>query len=371
MKRRNLTLLILSLILSIYFSSHNKKSLSAKNGPHNSYLKQLNELNYLIMKTSAVNIIYGLNLSREQAVKLKRLSAIIDNRGAPIPDMKGDALPELVEVKKVFQELFHRLLYRKKLSESFKKKVKMTRILETGIIRKSIAGSKRFGYRGKGCLKCHAPSSYFPSQKASQIKLKNISPGERERIDRAHLLGFFGQRGAYELWNMKSKVSEILTSSQKYMMNSVNCSLIPPDHLANPTRIGQAILSGDWYNYFDEIRSIGKDKWKTYRKLYFHIPFGDFVSAISPGLSAEKKKEVIKRMGALIEQVRVLDDIDYQLKKEKLVSDLTAELDRLQGTISSRRSRADLNRYRMAMFLLFPNNRVIYDELIKNIDAGN
>ncbi len=369
MKRQAVTFIILSLILSGYLCLREERGFSAGNGPHSSYVKQLKELNYLVMKTSAVNIIYGLNLTRKQAGELRKLALSIDATNPPLPDMKGDAIPELVKVKKVFRELFNRLLSGKKLSESFKKKVTRIRITETGIIRKSISGSRSSGYRGRGCLRCHAPSSYFPKKKAPEINPGNVYPGERERIDRAHLLGFFGQRGAYELWNMKSRVSEILTNAQKYMMNTVNCSLIPPDHLANPTRVGQAILSGDWYKYFKEIRNIKEEKWKTYRKLYFHIPFGDFIRAISPGISKEKKRNAIKRMGAVIEHVRSLDDIDYQLKKEKLVSDLTAELDKIQGGLSKNSTQTDLNQYRVAMFLLFPKNRVIYDELIKRIDA--
>ncbi len=369
MKKALVTLITFSAIFFSYLSLSNRKGVFGENSPHASYLKQLHELNYLIMKTSAVNIIYGLNLSRDQAVELRKLSLVIDASGAPVPDMTGNAHPELTKVKERFRALFNSLLYRKKLSESLKNEIKKIRIRETGIIRKSIYGSRSFGYRGKGCLKCHAPSSYFPSKKASAIKLGRISPAERVNIDRAHLLGLFGQRGAYELWNMKSKAYEILTNAQRYMMNTVNCSLIPPDHLANPTRVGQAILSGDWYKYFNEIRKIKKDKWKTYRKLYFTIPFGDFIRAISPGISRERRKEVVERMSTIIENVRSLDDIDYQLKKEKLVGDLTSRLDRLQGTVSAGRSEKELNQFRIAMFLLFPQNHVIYDELIKSMDS--
>ena len=43
-------------------------------GQDDAWSKRLAELNYLVMKTSAVNIIYGLNLSHTQAARLRDLA---------------------------------------------------------------------------------------------------------------------------------------------------------------------------------------------------------------------------------------------------------------------------------------------------------
>lgn len=334
-----------------------------------SWEKQLHELNYLIMKTTAVNVIFGLNLSREQALRLRELSRKVDAAGAPVPDMSGGHQRDLVEIRDSFRRLYRTLLAREKISPTIKKRILKLRLREVEIIRKSVLGSRSFGYRGEGCLSCHAPPKYFPLGKVDLQKVARMSPQERQAMDRAHVRGMFGKRGTEALWFLRNDVDRLLTGPQKYLMRQVNCTLLPPDYLAHPTRVGQAILSGEWYGFFREVRAVPDSRWKTYRQLFIKYPFRDLVQAISPGIATSRRKEIVSRLARIVEHARKLDDIDYELEKKNIVAELQREIDGVADAGRNITGRQDLMIFRNAMFLLFTHNFEIYDVLIKKIDS--
>lgn len=355
-------------VLIIFFSHCDLRAETY--GRDNAWSVRLGELNYLIMKTSAVNIVYGLNLSREQAVRLRDLARRIDDVALSAPEMKGVEYPETAAVRDAFANLFEQILSGRQISDVMKKNLNGLRLREVEIIKKSLIGAQGFMYSGEGCLACHAPPNKFPDNDVSGHYLSLATVKEQDRIDRAHLKGMFGNHGMLELWEMKSEVDQVLTGVQRYMMRSIQCSLLPPDYLAHPTRVGQAILTGNWYAYFKEVRAVPERQWQTYRRLYVRYPFRDMLLALSPGIATEHRNEIVTRMGKIVGQARRLDAIDYALKKKELVAAMNQEFESVTGRHLETNQQREARQFRTAMFLLFPENRRIYDEYIRRMDAN-
>ncbi len=328
-----------------------------------SWDKQLHELNYLIMRTSAINVINGIGLRKDQARSLKKLSERIMAMDPPVPDMTGSAEPELVKVRNTFIELIGFLKAGKPVPDDLRKRAVMARMKEADIITRSIAGARQAGYAGTGCLECHAPPRYFPKGTIDGTTLEKISPAERKRIDRAHVYGMFGDRGVMELWQVKGAMDEILTAGQRYIMKDFQCCLFPPEGLSDPANIGQAEVSREWLDFFDQARKVPSEKWKNVKYLYL-VPIEDYITASVPGIEKKKKKAMMKRAEAIIRQARNMDDVDFELQKETLCRRMASALDpdrALRETPGEREQR----RFRTAMFLLFPNNSDLYEQLLR------
>jgi len=328
-----------------------------------SWEKQLNEMNYLIMRTSATNIIYGLNLSREQAVKLRRMAAIIDAAGAPVPDMRGSASPDLVRIRKTYRGLIRALIRKRPISAGLKREVTRMRMLESDIIRRSLLGA-RTGPRGAGCLQCHAPPRAFPRGDVSGTDTTVVSPEMRKQIDLAHVHGLFGKEGTVALWYLKSKVDKTLSGAQRFMLKNFSCCLIPPEHLARPTRIGQAVAAEDWLKFLRDIRKYSARDWRSVRPLYSY-PLEHLFEAISPGITLRKKNAAVRRIEKVMEEARGMDSVDFELGKEALVSKIKKEIDIVARNTVESREQKEIRQFKAAMFLLLPGNTAIYDELLK------
>ena len=94
--------------------------------------------------------------------------------------MKGNAEPRLNSVKKTYLKLIKYLINKQSIPEKFKMQVYDARKIEADIIKRSILGSQKFGYKGKGCLECHAPPSNFPRGNITNKKTRSISRKERK-----------------------------------------------------------------------------------------------------------------------------------------------------------------------------------------------
>jgi len=330
---------------------------------YRSWEKQLNEMNYLIMRTSGVNIINGLALTRSQVKKLQTLEKEVQKTGPPIPDMKGNASTDLVKIRTTYHKLIDYLVKKKPIPEKFKNRITMTRILESDIIKRSVLGAQKRGYSGKSCLKCHASPVDFPRGDITSMKTEHISDEQRRIIDRAHVDGMFGDRGVIKLWNLKSDVDEVLFSGQKYLLKNFKCCLIPPENLSNPTNIGQAFVTDQWLNYFKEARNVPDKEWPNVKQLFI-IPIEDLIEATLPGISPGDKKKIIMGVEKIINDARKMDRIDFELQKKSLCLKLRDELniDTIQRETSEQK---DQRQFEAAMFLLFPGNGIFYRKLLK------
>jgi|GEM_PF-1034361 len=333
-----------------------------------SYEEELLDLSYLVLKASAINIIYGLNLERYQVEKLKELSLNFENDIMPVHYINPYSDFNLNEIKSSYIELLDYLYKKKSIPEDLKNKVNQIRIQEAEFIKKGLLGVQMNGYEGNKCLKCHAPPDYFPDGNISEMKTETVSPEKRAEIDKAHVYGIFGKEGTEKLWELKQKVDDILTSGQKYLLKNFRCCLIPPDDLNNPVNIGQAFVSDEWINYFTEVRNASNKTWKEYKQLYI-IPLKDYIDASLPGINNLKKKKMIDKAVLVLEESRRLDKVDFELQKKILCLKLKDALSIDELTGEDKREKEE-RQFISTVYLLFPGNANIYESVLKEIDIS-
>jgi len=221
----------------------------------NSWNYKLNEMNYLVLRASSINIIYGLNLTCQQAEELKTLAKEIKALEISIPNTKGNTYSGLADPRKTYIKLIDYLEEDKSVPGSLKDQFAMDRMQEAEIIKKSLVGvQKSMRNKGNGCLRCHASPDHFPEGNVSEMETQEITEKERRKIDRAHIKAIFGEEGIKRLWELRIRIDQILTRGQKYMLKDFRCTFIPPEELKDPTNIGQAFDKNKWMDYFREIR---------------------------------------------------------------------------------------------------------------------
>ena len=354
------------LFLFIFFTSISIHSVKGQDihGDNKAWEYQLNEMNYLVIRASSINIIYGLYLTRKQAEELKALAKKIESLKLPVPDTKGNTFAGFVDIRKTYLILIEYLKKQKPIPDSLKNQVLKMRILESEIIKRTLLGAQKAGYKGSSnSLECHAPPEYFPKGDISNKETKAISNKERKEIDLAHVKGLFQEEGTNKLWELKSDVDKILTNGQKYMLKSFRCGLLPPSNLSDPANIGQAFVTDEWIEYFIEARKLSEEYWKDYKQLFI-IPIEDIIVATLPGIKQKYKKEILKTVEKIIEESRKMDKIDFELQKESLCLKLKDELN-VDFLIGETDREKEERQFIAAMFLLFFGSPDIYDEVIK------
>ncbi len=326
--------------------------------------KQLNSLNYLVMKSSSINLIHGLYLSDDQINKLIPLAKQVEALNIDIPDKTYYYSRELNNIGETYQKLISDLLQNSVVNESLKNEVYRARELESDIIKRSLLGTQLPGYKADGCLKCHATPDKFPTGSIAGKDTKPISSSDRKEIDLAHVKGFYGEEGTQLLWNLRDNVDEILTNEQKYIFKSFRCSLVPQEDVSNPGIFGQSFVTNEWIDYFRKARYLSDQEWQDYKNLFI-IPLDDIIVSTLPGVKKKDKMKRIHDAELVLADSRKMDAIDFELQKENLCVRLSKALniDLLNG--EAFRSDDD-RKFMAAMFLLFPESNSIYEQQIKN-----
>jgi hypothetical protein len=331
-----------------------------------SWSVQLNELNYLVLKASSINLINGLHLSKKQASELKILAEKIDAVLPPVPDTKNHCSTEIIEIRNVYINLISLLTRRDSISASFKEKIFEIRENESDVIKKTLLGAQKNGYHADGCLKCHCNQAGFPDGNINLMETKPIDYKVRKETDLAHVKGLFGEEGTLFLWEYKSTVDSILSNGQKYVLKDFRCCLLPSDLLKNPARIGQAAFSSEWIDYLTDIRTLSDDSWNSYKPLYLE-PVKDVMKATLPGI---RKNEIEKRLSdveAIIIEARQLNRMDFEIQKDQLSERLSKaiSIDELNGEAT--RLPED-RQFIAAMFLLYFGSTQLYDKIINETE---
>ncbi len=363
MRKPLVLILILTVaILASFTNTLNHQQKKVFRQPADTWEEQLNSMNYLVMRTSSINLIKGLYLTKEQITHLQKLSLQIDALHLQMPDCKV-YFNGFQKISDTYAKLIQKLLISKQLGDSLKLEVDRNRESEVDLIKRSLLASKQAGYSGEGCRDCHAPPTLFPKGSISDKDTPAISANDRKDIDLAHIKGLFGDEGTLLLWELKSEVDSLLTEQQRYVFGNFRCCLIPPEDVADPGIIGQSFVTNEWIEYFKDIRKLSESDWLKYAELYI-IPLSDLVEDKLPGIKKKDKEAMIVKAKVIINKARAMDKVDFQLQKEKLCTELGTALniDLLNG--ESSRS-ADERKFMAAIFLLFPGSNEIYVEMLK------
>ncbi len=336
------------------------------NGNDTSWDVQLNEMNYLIMKTSSVNLIRGLHLSKNQAIQLKVLADSVAKVLPEIPDSKGKCDNSLKPTRTAFTKLIKKLEIGEDISDSLKKEVYAARQLEAELIKLSLIGAQQPLYEEEGCLQCHAIPARYKQFNGAGLEPKTVTPAVRIETDRAHIYGVLGEEASALLWMLKDEVISILSNSQQSVLKDFRCCLMPSTSLSGPERIGQAASNGDWESYLIEIRTLSESAWENYKPLYLY-PIEEIMRATLPGI---RKKEIEKRIDAvsvIITEARALNRMDFELQKEDLCERLRKAIS--SETLSGEAFRSsDERNFLSALFLLYFGSSNIYKQLISSYE---
>lgn len=351
---------VLVLCLSFSFKPNNNYKFFKTPEP---WEEELNSMNYLVMRTSSINLINGFYLSNEQVQKLLPLAQQVEALKLDIPDNSNYSTAEMKNISNTYQQLISQLLKNSNLSDTLKNDVNTVRELESEIIKRSLLAAQRPGYNAEGCLECHAPPALFPTGSIAGKDTKPITASDRKEIDLAHIKGLFGEEGTLLLWNLRDKVDSILNNDQRYVFNSFRCCLIPQQNVADPGIFGQSFVTNEWIEYFRSARTLTDNQWNDYKDLYL-IPLRDLVEAKLPGIKKGDKKHLIDKAELIITDARKMDAIDFELQKENLCVRLSEALniDLLNGEANRQ---PDERKFMSAMLLLFPGSVAQYNQLLQ------
>ena len=107
----------------------------AAQAAHASWDDQLLEMEYLLLRISAINAINGLGLDRKQTLELRRLTRQVEQAGARPPRPRGAFRPDLAEVRDTYRQLEQIVLHQRPVSDALKKRVARARIIESPSMR--------------------------------------------------------------------------------------------------------------------------------------------------------------------------------------------------------------------------------------------
>jgi hypothetical protein len=325
--------------------------------------EQARSMLYLIMNLSSVNVINGINLTRDQAVKLRELARKVEAGSPAAPDLRGTFRPDLGEVRDTYLELRGVLLSGRQVSDELEKRVGKARGIESAVLRLA-AGSAQPS--ATGCLRCHgAPGEAdvrgLANTKAAIDKGLPPRPAGKE-VFISHESSLIGNRGLVLLVMLTPEVDAILTAEQRAAFESFACCLVPPKSMTDPVRIGQAAGGEKEIGILRWARSVPEDQWAASKAWAMELWKAGLIIK-SPGLTEADKANACDRIAATYDQARALSDVDFELDKTRLA-------DQLHEVTTPTQNRSDSERkFSATMFLLGNGTVEAYDRLLERLDA--
>ncbi len=328
--------------------------------------EQLCELGYRLFANSSINVIYGVNLTKEQAQKLRKLAKEVEAKGIKKPETSGDFAPEVNKVRKTFMEIQETLFEKKEVTKELEAKLVEARKLESDILRRGLTAPV-WGQKYGSCRRCHAEPritdgkiTYDTTAKKWKAMGRKVnSPAVKKEMGVAHLGAVLrDMKGFRFMGEMGEKVAKILTDNHKEVVGKFSCCLIPPKSLSDPVRVGQADLAEWQVEMLEKARKCPDGWWPAAKKRTLDaLQKGALIA--DPGMTEKKMKEERKRVGDILEKARSLSDVDFEMEKENLAA---------QIKVAMPETPEHLRNFNSAFFLLMPGAVKVYDKLIEHLD---
>lgn len=322
-----------------------------------SWTEQLEEMGYLMVYVSGINVIQGLNLTRDQAAGLRTLARRMEGVAPSVPSFAAKWPEGRSEIRDSFLELSRVLRARRPVDDALKQRIFRARSLESQLIRDSL----RYQPPRAGvltCVACHAPPGARATTPLAPAALTELATKQRE-TERAHRQGLYGQRGSMALARLSRDVDAILTNAQEEILEDFSCCLIPPQGLSDPVRIGQAAGADHVVALLERVREMPAERWINAKPFILNRAVA-LERVKRPDLTKEQADRLSKRLAGRLEKARTLNDVDFGLHKAELAGALH---ERPQPPSSP-----FVRSYKRSFFLLLPGLTKVYDELIGSID---
>ncbi|MBL7140789.1 MAG: hypothetical protein ISS74_07760 [Planctomycetes bacterium] len=327
--------------------------------------EQNRAMGYLILHLSNINVVNGLNLSRDQAVALRDVARQVQATSPALPDLTGPYRPDLAEVRDAYLEVRRRLLAGEEIDDALRQRVARARTTESAVVRLSITAPDA---ARAGCAHCHqapeAPDVRTLGADAYRGGVQQVArdPADRKAVFVAHSEGLLGKRGLVTVALLAGKVDGILTGAQKAGLAEFSCCIIPPKDMSDPSRIGQAESGEQTVEHLRQAREIPDALWPAVRRMILERAEALTV-AVAPGADQDRKQAVRDRVGDVYDRARAAGDVDFEIDKHALAAEL-ADLLRPETPQGDNQ-----RRFMAAYFLTVPGAVEAYDRLIERLDA--
>ena len=324
--------------------------------------EQNTAMGWFIMHISGVNAINGLNLTREQAVKLRALAREVESVAPKPPTFSKTYRPDFGEVRDTYLELRKVLLDGGEVSKELEGKVHRARGVEAAVIRLSLAHPNA---KGGTCQRCHGEPDVRDVRQQAAATLADLrmsdKPNQHETF-MAHMHGTLGLRGAAKVAQLAPDVDKLLSDPQKDVVHTFSCCLVPPKGLSDPVRAGQAAGGEKEIQALRWARGIPAERWPNALESMLQT-LDRNVAGQHPGATEAERAETRKRVAEVYEKARAMSETDFEMEKDRLAADLRGKKSTSSDLEPSGR------RFMAAYFLLLPGSGEVYDHLIQRLDA--
>ncbi|MCX7015517.1 MAG: hypothetical protein NTW86_23690 [Candidatus Sumerlaeota bacterium] len=321
--------------------------------------QQLRDMGYWIYHESNLNVINGLDLSREQAQSLRAWAREVQALAPPAPTGQTVYHTALDLPRTTYVELESMLLQGQTVPDEFKNRIALARAQEAKAIRASLAGKSGPARAGQ-CTECHHEPDWSQLDAPGEPPASLKTPASMRREMIAHYLGLLGTRGFLRVQKLGPQVEKTLNEYQKLTMGGFSCCLVPPHDLAEPSRIGQAPYSEEMMKLLDKIREVPAGLWPIVKAtLISRLVEGQKMA--KPGMDAAQEAAFRKQLSDTLDKSRTMSDLEFEVEKKELAAllkDKPAQPSDKTGGM-----------FKQAFFLLLPGSVPAYDALLARMDA--
>ncbi|UCH98313.1 MAG: hypothetical protein JSV88_16130 [Candidatus Aminicenantes bacterium] len=332
-----------------------------------SWEEQIHGMGYLILHLSSINAINGMNLTPDQARRLRQMAHEVEAISEKIPDFETIYRPDLAEVRDTYLEVRKYIIFGKEVPDELEERVMKARSIESAVIRLSLDNKKR---AWTSCARCHTEPGVSDVRSDKRImaalnitSCPNFTGLERETF-LAHMAGIFGRRGMLKLMSLSAEVDRLLTDSQKEILRTFTCCIIPPKELSDPVRAGQATSGEKEIEILRKVRKVPETFW-PYAKSRGLKKLEQLLVFKYPGITADKIKAICDHVGEIYEKARALPEVDFEMDKGELAAEL-----KNAGTPKKELNKRQQD-YMNALFLFIPGSSEVYHNIIKRIKADH
>ena len=302
---------------------------------------ELREMGYMFLHISNINVVNGLNLTREQAVKLRALALQVEAAAARPPSFRAPMSPEMAGCRKAWLELRDLLLEATPVPADLERRVNEGRAAESRVVRATLRPAP--AAPTTQCTSCHAA----PSQ--GQGEPMAATPSVKRLMDAAHTEGVYGRQGIWKCVQLSPQVDAILTDAQKAILGSFSCCLVPPQSLSDPVRAGQAESSEKALEMLRNIRKCPDGMWPTVRAGILQKA-EQITNAASPGATDARRAAARDGVGKALDRARACSDVEFEMEKDDLSKAVRGAI------VSAPRD----GPHKAAYFLLIPGASEVY-----------
>jgi len=317
--------------------------------------QDLRQMGYLFLHLSNINVINGLNLTREQAVKLMGLARQVEAVAAQPPSFEAPMRPELAEVRKAWLEMRDVLLRGEGPPKELRDRANRCFVAKSKFVRRTVRPTP--AARDTRCSSCHqAPGT---SQGLGSQPM-TVGPALQHLVGRAHSEATYGKRGVMRVFFMAGKVNELITDGQKDILGSFSCCIAPPEDLSNPMRAGQAAAGSKQLELLRKVREC-PDNWWPLMRAGILIHCDRIAETVSPGATAARKAAARQAVAKALERARGLSEVEFEMEKTALAEATKHALVPPQAD----------SMIKAAYFLLIPGASEVYAAYIRRLGKAN